>query len=95
MFSADFREGDRVDPTSSNHAETISSLGQGGIRRLRVTPSLSEVLFFGANMLKILHGGWFPLLVSATILFFMLTWRKGRQALGQRMREITVPLATS
>ncbi len=51
-----------------------------------------DLLFFGANMLKILHGGWFPLLVSAGILFFMLTWRKGRRMLGQRMGEMTLPL---
>jgi len=35
-----------------------------------------DLAFFGANMLKVAHGGWFPLLVSASILFFMLTWRK-------------------
>ncbi|MBA2743848.1 MAG: KUP/HAK/KT family potassium transporter, partial [Chthoniobacterales bacterium] len=51
-----------------------------------------DVLFFGANMLKIFHGGWFPLLVSGVILFFMLTWRKGRKMLGLRMKEMTVPL---
>jgi len=51
-----------------------------------------DLLFFGANMLKILHGGWFPLLVSGAILFLMLTWRKGRKMLGKRMSEMTVPL---
>ena len=34
-----------------------------------------DLAFFGANMLKVAHGGWFPLLVSACILFLMLTWR--------------------
>lgn len=51
-----------------------------------------DLLFFGANMLKIFHGGWFPLLVSGMILFLMLTWRKGRKMLGLRMKETTVPL---
>ena len=51
-----------------------------------------DLLFFGANMLKILHGGWFPLLISGAILFLMLTWRKGRKMLGLRMKEMTVPL---
>jgi len=51
-----------------------------------------DLLFFGANMLKILHGGWFPLLISGSILFLMLTWRKGRKMLGLRMKEMTVPL---
>lgn len=51
-----------------------------------------DLLFFGANMIKIFHGGWFPLLVSGAILFLMLTWRKGRKVLGQRIKEMTVPL---
>lgn len=51
-----------------------------------------DLAFFGANMLKIAHGGWFPLLVSALILFFMLTWRKGRRVLRGRLNEICIPL---
>jgi KUP system potassium uptake protein len=51
-----------------------------------------DLAFFGANMLKIAHGGWFPLLVSAAILFLMLTWRKGRRVLRSRLDEICVPL---
>jgi KUP system potassium uptake protein len=51
-----------------------------------------DLAFFGANMLKIAHGGWFPLLVSGIILFLMLTWRRGRKVLGLRVKEMTVPL---
>ncbi len=51
-----------------------------------------DLAFFGANMLKIAHGGWFPLLVSALILFLMLTWRKGRKVLRGRISEICLPL---
>jgi KUP system potassium uptake protein len=51
-----------------------------------------DLAFFGANMLKVAHGGWFPLLVSASILFFMLTWRKGRHVLRNRLSEICLPL---
>jgi len=51
-----------------------------------------DLAFFGANMLKVAHGGWFPLLVSASILFFMLTWRKGRHILRSRLSEICLPL---
>ncbi len=51
-----------------------------------------DLLFFGANMVKIFHGGWFPLLVSGVILFFMLTWRKGRKMLALRMQQMTLPL---
>ena len=51
-----------------------------------------DLAFFGANMLKVAHGGWFPLLVSAAIIFFMLTWRKGRRVLRSRLSEICIPL---
>jgi KUP system potassium uptake protein len=51
-----------------------------------------DLSFFGANMLKVAHGGWFPLLVSALILFLMLTWRKGRRVLRSRLSEICIPL---
>ena len=51
-----------------------------------------DLAFFGANMLKIAHGGWFPLLVSGIILYLMLTWRRGRKVLGKRVKDMTVPL---
>jgi KUP system potassium uptake protein len=51
-----------------------------------------DIAFFSANMLKIVHGGWFPLLVSAGILFLMLTWRKGRRVLRGRLGEMGLPL---
>ncbi len=51
-----------------------------------------DLAFFSANMLKLAHGGWFPLLVSALILFLMLTWRKGRRVLRGRIGEMCLPL---
>ena len=54
---------------------------------------LIDLSFFGANMLKVAHGGWFPLLMSGCILFLMLTWRKGRRVLREHLGEMCVPLA--
>ena len=51
-----------------------------------------DIAFFGANMLKIAQGGWFPLLFSASILFLMLTWRKGRRILRRHLGDICLPL---
>jgi KUP system potassium uptake protein len=51
-----------------------------------------DLAFFSANMLKILHGGWFPILVSGGILFLMLTWRKGRRVLRSHISDICLPL---
>lgn len=53
-----------------------------------------DLAFFASNMLKVTHGGWFPLLVSGGILFLMLTWRKGRRVLRTRLSDICLPLDT-
>src|SRR5947199_6805710 len=36
-----------------------------------------DCIFFAANSVKLLEGGWFPLLLAAIIAFVMLTWRSG------------------
>ncbi len=51
-----------------------------------------DMAFIGANLLKILHGGWFPLLTSALIFTVMITWKSGRSWLGQRLKETALPL---
>ena len=49
-----------------------------------------DLAFFGANLLKILHGGWFPLLIAGIIYLLMSTWRDGRQLLTARLRASTL-----
>jgi KUP system potassium uptake protein len=51
-----------------------------------------ETAFWAGNVLKIVHGGWFPLLVGGGIFFLMTTWNKGRQILQSRMLSIIKPL---
>jgi KUP system potassium uptake protein len=51
-----------------------------------------ESAFFGANILKIAHGGWFSLLAGAAIYILMTTWKTGRAILGQRLRAGSLPL---
>lgn len=48
--------------------------------------------YFGSNLLKFWHGGWFPILLAVIILTLMLTWRDGRIILAKRMREIKPPV---
>ncbi len=48
--------------------------------------------FFGANALKILHGGWFPLVIALTMFIVMATWRQGRAILLQRLGEDVMSL---
>jgi KUP system potassium uptake protein len=44
-----------------------------------------DLAFFGANLLKIVQGGWFPLVVGAVIFTFMTTWKRGRALVAARL----------
>jgi KUP system potassium uptake protein len=51
-----------------------------------------DLVFFGATLLKIVEGGWFPLLVGAVIFTLLSTWYKGRNILRSQMREDAIPV---
>ncbi|MET3928670.1 KUP system potassium uptake protein [Lysobacter sp. OAE881] len=51
-----------------------------------------DLAFFGANLMKLRSGGWFPLLLGALALIVMTTWRRGRELLTQRNRRDSLPL---
>jgi KUP system potassium uptake protein len=53
---------------------------------------LIDVTFFSANLLKIVDGGWFPLLVGGLIFVGMVTWAKGRQLLSTSLRADAIEL---
>lgn len=46
-----------------------------------------DLAFFGANMVKVPNGGWFPLLVAGIIIMLMTTWKKGRGILAQHIKN--------
>ena len=48
--------------------------------------------FLTANLLKIVDGGWFPLLLGVCLMIVMLTWRRGTRILFQKTRRLEVPL---
>jgi KUP system potassium uptake protein len=52
-----------------------------------------DIAFFGANVVKIADGGWFPLVIGVGILIVMTTWRSGRRLLEERMNERRVSFA--
>jgi KUP system potassium uptake protein len=54
---------------------------------------LIDFAFWGANLVKILDGGWVPLAVGVFIFVMMTTWKKGRKLLGQRIRNEVIPLS--
>jgi len=51
-----------------------------------------DASFFSANALKILHGGWFPLVLGATMFTIMLTWHRGRELVFLNLKTHAIPL---
>lgn len=42
-----------------------------------------DLVFFAANGVKLLEGGWFPLVIAVVVAFLMLTWRSGVRLVEQ------------
>ncbi|MFT7776708.1 potassium transporter Kup [Roseateles sp.] len=53
-----------------------------------------DVTFLASNLLKLLHGGWFPLLIGVGMFTLMLTWKQGRKQLSDKLREDAIELGT-
>jgi KUP system potassium uptake protein len=53
-----------------------------------------DLSFVTANMMKVMQGGWVPLVVGATLFFLMSTWHRGRVALAEQLEHDTLPLET-
>ncbi|MGE3431104.1 MAG: potassium transporter Kup [Ramlibacter sp.] len=51
-----------------------------------------DLAFFSSNMLKLFHGGWFPLLIGGAIFTLMMTWKQGRELLNQKLRADAIDL---
>ena len=51
-----------------------------------------DATFLVSNSLKIVEGGWFPLLVGTLIATLMLSWRKGSSEVRRRLHEMSMPL---
>jgi KUP system potassium uptake protein len=54
---------------------------------------LVDLSFVAANMMKVVEGGWVPLLVAALLFTAMSTWWRGRSALSRKLERDTMPLA--
>jgi KUP system potassium uptake protein len=53
-----------------------------------------DLAFFGANIVKVLDGGWFPLVIGLLVFTVMTTWRRGRDILNVRLSEQTLAIDT-
>jgi KUP system potassium uptake protein len=54
---------------------------------------LVDIFFFSANTVKIVEGGWVPLVMGLALTTMMTTWKKGRDVLLSRWKQSSMPLA--
>jgi KUP system potassium uptake protein len=53
---------------------------------------LVDITFFFSNMLKLLAGGWFPIVIGIGMFTLMLTWKQGRKLVSDRLRDDAIEL---
>ena len=53
---------------------------------------LVDLSFFSSTLLKVVDGGWFPLVIGGVVFMIMRTWRHGREIMFERLRTQSVPL---
>jgi KUP system potassium uptake protein len=51
-----------------------------------------ELVFLGANLLKIHDGGYVPILIAVTFIVLMWTWKRGTKLLHDKTRHTDIPL---
>ncbi|HQR87323.1 MAG: potassium transporter Kup [Burkholderiales bacterium 35-55-47] len=51
-----------------------------------------DITFWASNLLKLVEGGWFPLLIASVIMLLMLTWRDGRAILYEKRQADALEL---
>ena len=51
-----------------------------------------ELAFLGANLVKIMHGAWLPLVMGALMFTVMATWKRGRSLLAAHFARGAFPI---
>jgi KUP system potassium uptake protein len=52
-----------------------------------------DLAFFSANLTKVFHGGWFPIVIGLLVFSVLSTWWAGRRLALRRLAERETPLA--
>jgi len=53
---------------------------------------LIDLAFFGSNLLKLFHGGWFPLVIGGGVFTLMMTWKQGRRLMSKAQQAESLNL---
>jgi KUP system potassium uptake protein len=67
---------------------------KASLAALVIAPFLAvDLIFLMANLLKIFEGGWLPLVVGASLIIVMLTWRRGTRILSAVTKRDEIDLS--
>lgn len=55
---------------------------------------LIDLVLLGSNLLKFFIGGWVPVLIAVFVFTLMMTWKKGRIQLQEKLQSDTLQLET-
>jgi len=59
-----------------------------------IVPFLAiDLVFFGANILRVVEGGWVPLTIAAGLLMLIWTWVRGRRVVAELEQHDALPIA--
>lgn len=53
-----------------------------------------DLTFLVSNLTKLLHGGWFPLVMAGAIFTLLATWKRGRVLLADRLSKMSLSMDT-
>ncbi len=51
-----------------------------------------DIALFSANILKVFHGGWLPIVLGSVMMTVMLTWKDGRHQVYENLKKHLIPL---
>jgi KUP system potassium uptake protein len=51
-----------------------------------------ELSMLSANAIKLVHGGWFPVVVGIALFTLLATWKRGRHLLMERLAPGAIPI---
>jgi len=53
-----------------------------------------DFTFFASNLLKLFDGGWFPLMIGGAVFTLMMTWKRGRTILNEKLKTDAIELGS-
>ncbi len=53
---------------------------------------LVDLTYLSANIVKVIDGGWFPILIGVMMFTLMMTWKEGRRLMAESLRNDAIDL---